>query len=132
VSDKDKLNGGVFCPVHEDWPDFQRERLLAMEKVEDIHMMLGKIMNHVENLDELKTQTLLLRDVKDGLLGPATGRDQIPVNMVRDIMKDLTQTRVSTMKILGIVIIGLVIVIMSLLTGENFGFIKALFHAITQ
>lgn len=102
------------CAVAADWETYRRRQLTALRKISELHAKVDDMTNHTANLEQLKKLDALL-EIRDRLLNSATGRHHIDL-----------QTFSLIVKILGSVILGLVLVIVSLLIGENFGIIRKL------
>lgn len=75
--------------------------------------MLEQISGNVQNLSHLETIKTVLLGVRTELLDAATGRDQIPTKSVNFMLQ-----------IFGIVIVGLLSVIGTLLIGGHFHWIE--------
>lgn len=99
------------CDFLKVWEEHKSELLRMSQRVGDLHVNMANIMQHTKHLEKLDALT----DIRDSLIGPATGRDQLQ-----------TKTAMSIFRILGIVIIGLLLTIVFLLTGENFGWLGTL------
>lgn len=106
-------------------PEYNRERLACrlvgewgqeMEaKISETHSTMQQLIEHTQHLAKLDTIAVSINDMKNGLMNSATGRDQIP-----------TKTAHLIFKLLGAVIIGLVVILVFLLTGHEFGIIGTL------
>ena len=96
-------NGPISCGVGGDWPAHKERTLEAINKVDEMHETIGQIAMHASHLKKLD----VLEEIRDKLIGPATGKDHIE-----------TPTAVLIFKILGAVIIGLLLTVVFLLTGH--------------
>jgi dihydrodipicolinate reductase len=80
-------------------------------------------MHHLSKLDAI-AGTLV--EVKDTLLDAATGRHQIPLEIVKELFAQTRKDVGTNTKILAGVIVLLLAVIGFLLMGEHFGWIRTL------
>lgn len=87
-------NGQDFnCPVGDDWRPHREEAKSAMLKVHSMHGMLGGMAAHTPHLAALPEMagTLAsidarLESMNESLVGPATGKKQVPVSVVLLLM----------------------------------------------
>lgn len=72
---------GFFCPVGADWSLHRKEATRAMKQIDDLTNTVGSIgrdTGHLSKLDEIVTA---LKQLSDHLVGPATGRKQVPISV---------------------------------------------------
>ena len=117
------------CPIAEEWPIHRREVQHIMAQVNTMNLMMQTVLENSKHLARLDDVSIgikeiarsnrevvgVIKQLKEDMVGPATGRDQIP-----------TKTAHLMFRAFGFVIIALLIVIVFLLTGEQFGWIKGL------
>lgn len=103
--DNGKPGGG--CPLGGRWGLNEEEIIGAMEKVSETHSLLNTLVAHTAHLPKIAQSN---DDIKQYLVGAATGKDHVPLNVVQSLVK-----------IGGWVIFGLITVIVFLLTGSKFG-----------
>lgn len=104
------------CAVAADWDIYRKRQLKALREISALHAKLDDMANHTVHLEQLKKLDALV-EIRDRLLNSATGRHHIDL-----------PTFGLVVKVLGTVIIGLTIVILSLLLGENFGIVSKFFR----
>lgn len=119
------MEGNGLDKDHSDLAKMWPEAHVAFEKVNSIFASVTMIANslaHLEKLQKLEEIALNTRVTKEsnarmekGILDSAMGKEHIPLPIVNNIFK-----------LLGMVIVGLLVVIVFLLTGENYGFIGQL------
>jgi len=111
-----KVNGeDTICKVYHQWDEHREDFILVRNKVDTMHEALTNLKEHTQHLEKLDSISIAIVDMRDTLIGAATGRDQLPLTVGMTVIKTLT-----------LVIMGLVFVIGSLLVGEHFGIIREL------
>lgn len=111
---EDKING--VHPTTGEWLEHQMDTKKTLDKVTYMHDNLQTVTAPISSLStSLNGLTIVMHDLKKSILDAAIGIDRVPIDVTRKIVN-----------ILGGVIIGLVFVIVFLLTGIQFGWIKEL------
>lgn len=95
----------IDCPVADDWLNHTMKAEQAIKKVDTMHELLENIQQHTVHLQKLDNLDLLVEAV--------TGKNEQDNKLV-----------ILISKIFGVAIVGLVIVIVFLLTGQSFGWFK--------
>ncbi len=118
----DKKNGhlnGAACPLHTNgfWDEHQDKFLKVLTQSDDMYTMLQALVDNSKHWEHLKD----LSEIKGSLLSFAVGRDQIPTKTVDSLLEQLNKNFRNSVYLSGTVIIGLLIVIVFLLTGEHLG-----------
>ncbi len=99
----------VVCAFERFQREKSREVELALVKVSEVHSAMSELIKHASHLSKLDA----LEDIKNSLIGPATGRDQMQTKTVNMIVK-----------ILGVVIIGLLATLVFIITGKSLGWLS--------
>lgn len=104
-----ELNGAheekAYCPL---WNKHREQIISAIIKVDTMHDGMVEMVKHTHHLQALS-------DIRDTLIGAATGKDHVP-----------TKVFLIVLAALGTVIVGLVFILIFLLTGEVAGWIEHL------
>lgn len=124
-----RFNHGLECPVGEEWPKHMAQAKAAMEDVAELKGTMLNILTyveHLEKLDKLEVIASAITSMEDKLLNAATGRDQIPTNVVTNMLNTVDKSRASIVRIFSAIVAGLIFVIVFLLTGTHYGFLPPL------
>lgn len=102
------VNGKSTCPVYEDWAEHKEQTKEIANKIVRMHSVMEKILDHTTHLHKLdKLDNLSL------LVAAVTGKNDNEGKLAYLVAR-----------VLGLVIVGLTIIIVGLLTGQHFGFVK--------
>lgn len=127
-----KPNGSYYCPVGEEWGKHREEAKVCMQQVDIMHESVAEMLNHIRYLDKLdkleklETIALSVQEMKDKLVEVIVGKNQIPGEAFDKMIEELKQMRASTFRLIFVIIAGLLGVLVFLLTGEHFGWLRAL------
>lgn len=145
MTGRKELNGtSSDCPMKEAWEKYMKNAAAIsediQEKVHQTHSFLETVsenLSHLKKLDKLediaRTNSNIessITEVKDNLIGVATGKDQIPSGIVKDIFLQQAKQSRANFWISCIVITALVGALVFLLTGEKLGWINPLHKAV--
>lgn len=98
----------VQCPFAENWPQYQRQLLDTVGKVDRIDSAMTQIGTYAHHLASLT-------EMKEKLLDAATGGNHVPLRVFLTVIS-----------VLALIIGALLFVLVALLTGEAAGWIGAL------
>lgn len=73
------MSGGKSCIIENEWNAHKARALAAIEQIGEIHNTIAEIAEHSMHLQSLDNIASTLSRLEDTLVGPATGRRQIPL-----------------------------------------------------
>ena len=115
--------------------EHRREAKLATVQIDALTRATTHVLENTQHLvkldtiaDAVREMTSALKDVKESLIGPATGKDQVPRATAELMFNQQAKSNAFVCRVLGVVITGLLFVIGFLLTGDKAELIKPLHY----
>lgn len=71
-------NGSMTCPLDEDFDDYRARGLKAMNQIDEIHGYIQNMSHYTHHLSSLSAIAATIDKIEQNLVGPATGRKQVP------------------------------------------------------
>lgn len=128
-------NGTYHCPVSQDWEEFRDEFKEARKQCKELNTVMELILKNTgylvklpELTENVESLSVVMKDMKDNLLAPATGRDQIPTETVNMMFAAQNRNSRYNMWVLCFVITALMLILGSLLIGERYKVIAPLYR----
>lgn len=135
-------NGTYHCPVSLEWQEFHlefKEARKSCKELSNVMELILKNTGHLVNLpavaESISALNILMKEIKDNLIAPATGRDQIPtetVSKMLDAQNKSFQMQSSNNRYMVWVFIFMITALMfilgSLLIGEKYKVIPPLYR----
>jgi len=72
---------GFFCPVGVDWATHRKEAAKAMQQVDGLTVAVAKLSEDTRFLRKIDDVVTAIERLSDHLIGPATGRKQVPISV---------------------------------------------------
>lgn len=115
------------CGLYNGLWDAHRKEIGDMShKLDATYEVLNDLASHAYHLQKLDVIASGITDMKNNLIAVATGKNQIPLDVAKELFTQSNNGNNTTIKILGMVVIVLLSVIGFLLIGEHFGWIRTL------
>lgn len=73
--------GEATCPLHEEWDKYSKEAKGTILKIEEMHQDIRELVGHAKHLEKLDDISKTLVSMNKNLIGPATGRKQVPISV---------------------------------------------------
>lgn len=115
-------NGAFECPVREDWEEHKEDITHLVNSM--AHVL--SYAKHLEKLDQLDIIANSITSMEVRLLNAATGRDQVPTEVVQKMLGVVTTANTRIMWVFSSIAVGLLTVIVFLLTGAKLGILPPL------
>lgn len=106
--------------------EYKREIQDMTQKVSATHDNVETMVNQLQHLTRLELIAETLIDVKNELISAATGKNHVPVEVVERLFIQNSKNQWSQFKSYSLIVIVLLAVLLFLLTGEHFGWIRHL------
>lgn len=109
-----------------EWHKHREEVSVMATKVDSTYTMVSQLVRHAEHLTKLDTIASAIVEIKDSLIAVATGKQQIPMDVAKELFSQARKDNGSLTKTYGLIVITLLAVMLFLLTGEKLGLIRNL------
>ena len=94
-------------------PFFDNQNREVLVQIEETHAMITNLQPTMQPISKLNSIDSNIAEMKAALLAAATGRDQVPVQVVQSLFK-----------MMGWIVFGLVFILVFVLTGHHLGWIS--------
>ena len=116
----------VLCIEYDEWVQHRKETQETSRKVDEMRLVLGKILGHTEHLSKLDVIATAIVDMKEHLISAVVGKDHVPTKTHDLMFAQMARVNSFNYKVLAAVSLGLLVIIVFLLTGETLGWINPL------
>lgn len=127
----DYVNGkGTSCPLHESWSEYRLSSLESMREISDMHNTIEHFNSYGECLPKIaegvETMAKRLEEMNKTVLAAALGKDHMPIATVDALFKQHSKNNATLYRAFAAITLGLLGVIVYLLIGEHFDWIRNL------
>lgn len=133
ANDEGTSNGAYHCPVGQEWEEFRNEFREARKNCRELNSAMELILKNTgylvklpELTESVATLNHIIKEMKDSLLAPAIGKDQVPKEILEFMLSAQNKNSRYIFWLLGSIIVAFVIIFGFLLTGEKTGYINPL------